>query len=63
MARSEVTNWEEFASQNSDLLTWKDGILSLYCKEATLKSDLARNVFVLPDRCACASGSLPKHDA
>jgi hypothetical protein len=62
MARSEVTNWEEFASQNSDLLTWKDGILSRYYKEATLKSDLARNVFVLPDRCACASGSLPKHD-
>jgi hypothetical protein len=63
MARSEVTNWEEFASQNSDLLTWKDGILSRCYEEATLKSDLARKVFVLPDRCACACGSLPKQDA
>jgi hypothetical protein len=63
MARSEVTNWEEFASQNSDLLTWKDGILSRYYQEATLKSDLARKVFVLPDRCVCACGSLPKQGA
>ncbi|MGA8274356.1 MAG: hypothetical protein WB919_22555 [Candidatus Sulfotelmatobacter sp.] len=63
MARSEVANWEEFASQNSDLLAWKDGILSRYYQEATLKSDLARKVFVLPDRCACASGSLPEQDA
>jgi hypothetical protein len=51
MARSESAAWEEFAHQNADLLTWKDGILSRYYQDATLKSDLARRVFVLPDKC------------
>jgi len=51
MARCEGLRWEDFAGQNPDLLTWKDGILSRYYHEATLKSDLARRVFVLPDRC------------
>lgn len=51
MASCEAANWEEFACQNSDLLQWKDGILGCYYREATLKSDLARNVFVLPDKC------------
>jgi hypothetical protein len=49
MARSEVTDWEEFARQNPDLLIWKDGILHRYYSERTLKSDLARSVFVFPD--------------
>ena len=51
MARTDAANWEDFASQNSDLLVWKDGILNRYYSEATLKSDLARRVFVLPDKC------------
>jgi hypothetical protein len=51
IARCEAANWEEFASQNSDLLIWKGGILNRYYCEATLKSDLARKVFVLPDKC------------
>jgi hypothetical protein len=51
MARYEGAGWEEFAGRNADLLTWKDGILSHYYQEATLKSDLARNVFVFPDKC------------
>jgi hypothetical protein len=51
MARSEGAGWEEFASQNPELLVWKDGILSRYYHEVTLKSDLARSVFVLPDKC------------
>jgi hypothetical protein len=51
MARCEGMGWEEFARENSDLLIWKDGILSRYYREATLKSDLARAVFVLPDKC------------
>jgi hypothetical protein len=50
MARSEGVKWEDFAHQNPDLLIWKDGILSRYYCEATLKSDLAREVFVLPDK-------------
>jgi hypothetical protein len=50
MARSEGTGWEEFARANSDLFQWKDGILTSYYCQATLTSDLARRVFVLPDR-------------
>jgi hypothetical protein len=51
MARSASTNWNDFARENSDLLIWKDGVLSRYYCEATLKSELAREVFVLPDKC------------
>jgi hypothetical protein len=51
MACCEGTDWEGFARQNPDLLIWKDGILSRYYGESTLKSDLARRVFVLPDKC------------
>lgn len=51
MARSQGADWEEFARQNPDLLVWKDGMLSRYYKEATLKSDLARTVFLFPDKC------------
>ena len=42
--------WDEFARNNPDLLVWKNGILSRYYGEETLKSELARNVFVFPDR-------------
>jgi hypothetical protein len=51
IARCEGMKWEEFAEENADLLVWKDGILSRYYCEDTLKSDLAREVFVLPDKC------------
>ena len=52
MARSETRDWDEFAHKNADLLQWKNGILSRYYQEATLHSDLARNVFLFPDRLA-----------
>lgn len=51
IARSESSNWEEFALRNTDLLTRKNGILNRYYQESTLKSDLARTVFLFPDRC------------
>jgi hypothetical protein len=51
MARHECGTWEEFAQLNADLLVWKGGILNLYYAEGTLKSDLARKLFVLPDKC------------
>jgi hypothetical protein len=51
MVRSEGANWEEFAHQNGDLLTWKDSILNRYYHEATLKSELSRSVFLFPDKC------------
>ena len=51
MMHDQGIHWEEFARRNPDLLIWKNGILTRYYRESTLKSDLARNVFVLPDRC------------
>jgi hypothetical protein len=51
MASCPVATWEDFAQRNSDLLIWKGGVLSRYYREATLKSDLSKRVFVLPDKC------------
>ena len=51
MASGESVTWEEFARDNPDLLIWKGGILNLYYRDTTLKSDLARKVFLLPDKC------------
>ena len=51
MARSRDAGWDEFRNDNPDLLTWKDGILARYYSEEMLKSDLARSVFLFPDRC------------
>ena len=50
MARCSGADWDEFASRNSDLLTWKGGILSRYYQENTLQSELARTVFLFPDK-------------
>lgn len=50
MVRCEGAGWDDFAVRNADLLIWKNGILSRYYGEATLTSDLARRVFVLPDK-------------
>ena len=58
MARCEGAGWEEFAQLNADLLGWKDGVLTRYYHESTLKSDLARRVFVLPDKCLESQASL-----
>jgi hypothetical protein len=51
MAGYEGADWEDFAHRNPDLLVWKGGILGRYYEEATLKSELARAVFLFPDRC------------
>lgn len=50
MARDSATDWEEFARKNPDLLRWKPGILERYYRESTLTSELARSVFVFPDK-------------
>ena len=52
MARFPAREWDEFALRNSDLLVWKDGILGRYYWEGTLQSELARTVFVFPDKVA-----------
>jgi hypothetical protein len=50
MGRGCPRDWEEFASQNPDLLLWRNGILDRYYEESTLKSELARRVFIFPDK-------------
>ncbi len=45
-------SWAEFARRNPDLLTWRPSILDAYYRRETLESDLARRVFLLPDRLA-----------
>jgi hypothetical protein len=42
--------WHEFAQNNPDLFVWKNGILSRYYSEDVLKSDLARKIFIFPDK-------------
>jgi hypothetical protein len=41
---------EDFAERNPDLLSWKPSILDRYYQPETLSSELARRVFVMPDR-------------
>ena len=50
MARNGTVKWDDFARQNPDLLQWKPGILDRYYRDSTLQSDLARSVFVFPDK-------------
>lgn len=50
MARFPADDWDAFAHRNPDLFTWKNGILGRYYHEATLQSDLARSVFLFPDK-------------
>ncbi len=50
MARTNSAGWDEFARQNPDLFDWKPGILDRYYRDCTLNSDLARGVFVFPDK-------------
>jgi len=52
MARTPNADWEIFARENPELQQWKPGILGRYHHEATLRSDLARSVFLFPDKIA-----------
>src|SRR5256885_1037921 len=42
--------WQDFIDRNSDLFDWKNNALKAYYEDVTLKSELARNTFLLPDR-------------
>jgi hypothetical protein len=42
--------WEEFSEANPDLLMWNNGVLKRYYAEETLQSDLAKSVFLFPDK-------------
>jgi hypothetical protein len=48
-------DWAEFASANPDLFS-HPAALRPYYRDATLRSDLARAVFVLPDRALAPAG-------
>ena len=50
IARGPGESWERFAADNQDLLTWKPSILDRYYAPGTLRSDLARRTFVMPDK-------------
>jgi hypothetical protein len=47
--------WEEFAHANPDLLTWKNGILKKYYADETLQGDLAKRVFIFPDKLSASA--------
>ena len=42
--------WAEFVDSNPDLFDWKDSILKSYYHDGTLRSQMARKVFVFPDK-------------
>lgn len=44
--------WETFAEKNADLFVSKPSVLERYYQPETLSSELARQVFLLPDRLA-----------
>jgi hypothetical protein len=41
--------WEQFQSENPDLMTWKDSVLKKYYCDETLTSPLAKQIFLFPD--------------
>jgi hypothetical protein len=43
-------SWPEFMERNGDLFDWKNNILKSYYREETLGSDLARKMFIFPDK-------------
>jgi hypothetical protein len=50
MAKTGSEMWNDFVERNPDLFVWKNGILTRYYHDATLQSDLSRQVFLFPDR-------------
>lgn len=51
MARASSTqSWAEFSVSNADLLLWENNILKKYYFAETLSSELAKRVFLFPDR-------------
>ena len=47
--RGAAEEWEAFAAENDDLLTWRPSILDRYYRAETLRSDAAKQHFVWPD--------------
>jgi hypothetical protein len=53
-------DWESFRAANGDLFDRKPSILQRYYAAETLKSDIARRIFVLPDAGLSRWGALSK---
>lgn len=49
MQQASCESFDDFARANADLLTWKPSILDRYYRAETLKGELARRTFVMPD--------------
>ena len=43
-------SWEAFGAVNPDLMNWQTSILKSLYREETLRSELARRIFIFPDR-------------
>lgn len=54
LGRDRESGWEEFERNNADLFAWSPSVLERYYRPETLGSELARQVFLLPDRLAAA---------
>jgi hypothetical protein len=46
----QTQTWAEFAAANADLMTWSGTILKQYYRLETLHSELARKIFLFPDK-------------
>lgn len=49
-------SWAEFVDSNADLFDWKNSILKSYYRDDTLRSEIARRVFVFPDKISSSLG-------
>lgn len=50
MARRPGASWEDFSAHNRDLFEAGNEVLLDYYRQETLQSELARRVFLMPDR-------------
>lgn len=48
--------WDEFARNNADLLIWKGSLLDRFYSKESIESELARKVFIFPDRLDSSDG-------
>jgi hypothetical protein len=55
-----AADWDTFAAQNPDLLTWKPSRLDDYYTPELLWSERARRGFVMPDRITPAQNPTPR---
>ena len=47
--------WAEFVDANADLFDWKNNVLKSHYHDDTLRSEIARRVFVFPDKVSTCS--------